>query len=557
MGQNSRRTIAIIPVRGGSVGIPRKNARLLGGKPLLTYSIRNCLDSREIEAVYVSTDDAELAEIAVRNGVKVLRRPAALADATATLDDVVLEAVDQLEQEGENIGYVVTVQATSPLLKPATIDSAIRQCRHVRMETVVSVFNDPHLSWEKNEHGAIIPAYEKRLNRQHLPPRYRETGGVVVCPLETLKLHGSRFGESIGIVEVDRVEAIDIDDYFDWWLAEKSLQRKNICFHVIGNRHCGLGHVYRALTLADRLVDHDLWFIVNEDSTLAAEIIAGRYYEVKVVPRGREVENILSNHPDLVVNDVLDTTEPYMRTLRESGLVSINFEDLGPGASYADYVINSMYVDKEIDGAGPVFNGAQYCCLRDEFYSIEPVRVRRTVGNILLLFGGSDPSGLTLKILKWLDEISGDWRITVVLGVGYLHPEKVSAFREKSKHEIEVVHKTSIISRYMREADVAVTSAGRTVYELGSLGVPVISIAANEREMRHSFVKGSPGVIFLGMASELEKEKFGDVVRQVVGSDILRRKMSQNLQGSEIRSGIDNVLEIISRALAKSDSHGG
>jgi len=125
----SGEALAIIPVRGGSVGIPRKNARLLRGKPLLAYVIETARHSEEIATVVVSTEDPELAEIARRFGAEVVERPGGLAGPEVTLDDVIVDAVAQLEARGRRFEHVVTLQATSPLLRAVTIDRAVSQCR--------------------------------------------------------------------------------------------------------------------------------------------------------------------------------------------------------------------------------------------------------------------------------------------------------------------------------------------------------------------------------------------------------------------------------------------
>lgn len=542
------KTVAVIPVRGGSVGIPRKNARILGGKPLLAHSIETVLRCAEIDKVYVSTDDAELAEIAERFGAMVLPRPDSLAQGMTTLDEVMAHGVEQLEQVGESFDFIVTIQATSPLLKPGTIDRAVRKCREEGLDTVLSVVDSPHLAWTKRPDGQLAPLYEKRLNRQQLPPYYRETGGVVVAARGVLQ-GGSRFGSRIGVVEVDKAESLDIDDYFDWWLVEKSLARRRICFHVIGNRQTGLGHAYRVLTLADRLIDHDLFFIMNDEADLARELIRKRSYPVTSVPAGEELNAIVKAEADLVINDVLDTDAGFVAALKAAGITTVNFEDLGSGSLEADYLINAMYDYHPSGRAERAYHGVGVDCLRDEFYSVEPIRVRKEVENVLVLFGGTDPNDLTLKCLRWIDELEGPWKITVVLGLGYPHPEEVEAFAKNAEHRVDVVVNTPVISRYMAQADVAVTSAGRTVFELASLGVPQVVIAQNERELHHVFACDSPGVVFLGAAWEVGRSGFCESLKQVLFSELLRRQMHQCLLEADIRGGVRRVLGVIEAAL--------
>ena len=544
----SGRAVAIVPVRGGSVGIPRKNARLLCGKPLLGYCLEAARAAQTLDAVFVSTEDAELAEIARRFGAQVIPRPAELAGPEITLDAVVADAVQQLAARGERFETVVTLQATSPLLRPATIDRAVVRCREEGLDTVLSVVDARHLHWGHSEVGEWTPLYEARLNRQQLPPHYRETGGIVVCRPETLA-SGSRFGERVSVIEVGTTEALDIDDRFDWWLAEKSLQRRRVVFRVVGNRETGLGHVYRALTLADRLIDHEVQFCVSPEHRLAADLISARRYPVEVLAPAEERAWLRAGPPDLIVNDVLDTEKPEMDELRDTGAALVNFEDLGPGASRADAVINALY---DVPGGGfdgVVHQGVAYCVLRDEFYSVAPIEIRDDVREVLVLFGGTDPNDLSARCLPWIDALPGDWRITVVCGFGYPHPGRLEAIADGLRHETEVVVDTPIVSRFMARADLAITSAGRTVFELASLGVPMLVVPQNDRECQHRFALESPGVVALPRADDLDGVEFSAALHDLVSDAGLRRRLHDALLAADIRGGVDRTLDLLKAAI--------
>lgn len=543
--------IAVIPVRGGSVCISRKNARIINGKPLLAYSIGNALAAKEINAVYVSTEDAELAEIARRYGAQVLDRPVELSGQTTTLDEVMSHAARQLRSSGINFSYLVTIQATAPLLQPQTIDRAVRKCRLEELDTVLTVVNTPHLAWTVDTSQRIVPLYERRVNRQELPPYYKETGGVVVASSDVLD-SGTRFGPKVGIVEIKKAEALDVDDYFDWWMVEKTFSRRRICLHIVGNREFGLGHVYRALTLADRLIDHDVFFLVNENSNLAVDMIQRRFYPCRVVAPGSEADMIITESPDLVINDIVNTDEAYMLSLKTAGITTVNFEDLGPGSKHADWLINAMYDEHPGRSDARVYHGPQYDCLRDEFYSLLPRLPRDEVENVLIVFGGTDPGKLTIKCLQWLDAMPGDWKITVVLGFGSSaeRMQRVLDIANSARHVIETVVDTPIISRYMASADIAITSAGRTVFELASLGVPMVVIAQNERELYHTFAKNSMGLICLGSGLAVSQEVFTNCVGQLLGSNLLRLEMHHHLLENDIRGGAQRVIEIVKAALS-------
>ncbi|MFH1843260.1 MAG: NTP transferase domain-containing protein [bacterium] len=542
--------VAIIPARGKSRGIPRKNARLLDGRPLILHVIRAAQQARYIDTLFVTTDDPELAELARRSGTAVIERPAALAGPEVTLDEVIVDAVQRLERGGRTIDHVVTLQSTSPLLSPRTIDAAIVRCRQHDHDTVVSVVNDTHLSWGLDEAGKPVPLYDKRLNRQELAPVYRETGAVVVARRQVLD-SGSRFGRDVGLIEVSKAESIDIDDNFDWWLADKSLRRRRIVFNIIGNPQQGLGHVYRALTLADHLIDHELLFLTNNRSQLAADMVRDRFYPVEMVAPGEELGYLLANPPDLLINDVLETSEWFVSAIKGAGSRVINFEDLGRGSRQADRVINAMYDVHPHRRDDHVFHGVEYCCLRDEFYTTRPIRTKPQVENVLLLFGGTDPSGLTEQYLRWLDAQDAEFTITVISGIGFERKEALQRIADTARHPVEVVYDTAVISRYMANADLAVTSAGRTVFELAALAVPMVVVAHHAREKAHVFSRSTLGAVFLGSVDEVDESQFGSALNELLASELLRKKMSAALREARVHDGVHRVLDIIEGLLSE------
>jgi len=539
--------VAIIPVRGGSKGIPRKNARLLNGKPLVYYAIRAALSSGCFTDVYVSTDDEELEYLSVKFGAKVLERPRHLSGDDVGLDEVIVDAVASLERDtGARIDYVATIQATSPLISRATIERAVNTCLDQKLDTVVSVVEDTHLGWKlDDENLRLVPDYLRRVNRQHLPTHYRETGGIVVCRRKQLET-GSRFGVKVGTIKQDKKEAIDIDDRFDWWLAEKQMRRKTIVFRVEGYAEIGLGHVYRCLTLADNMLDHDITFVVSENSQLAIMLLESRFYDVVTFgDPDDEIETIRSCNPHIVVNDILDTKAKYIKTLKKLGYKVVNFEDQGGGQKEADAVINAMYGSS--GARRNVHRGPDYVCLRDEFYATKPIRIRKNVTTVLVMFGGVDPSRLSQRVVNWLLQMRYDGRVTVITGPGYRDAESLVQLCKPAEN-IEVVSDTKIVSKYMSDADIAITSAGRTVFELASLGIPMIVLCQNVREQSHIMAYKSKGVINLGLGKKVTFDKFRRHLTKLLDSTDLRRDMHRALREYKFKSGIKNVWNVILRS---------
>jgi len=540
-----KKAVAIIPARGGSKGIPRKNARLLRGKPLIAHAITTAIESDCFSEVFVTTNDPELAEIARRFDAGVIKRSEILSDDLTTLDEVITDACNQLLHT-RKIGLeciIATIQATSPLLKQATIKRAVKQFLDKECDTVVSVINEPHLAWTI-ENGSAVPLYSERSNRQELKPYLRETGGIVICSVRQIQ-KGSRFGTKVELVRVEKDEAVDIDDYFDWWLAEKALSSKRILFHVVGNVSTGLGHVYRALTLAYRLPQQNIRFVVNRNSELAAQVLESKYQHVTIVKVAEEIDYIIGQKPDLLINDILDTTAEYMSAIRNAGIRTVNFEDRGEGSQKADVLINAMYKEGDFPTRKHAYHGINYCCLRDEFYSILPKNTNGPVKNILLLFGGTDPSDLTCKCLNWIDAVPGKWELTVIIGPGYRNVERLTMLASKCQHKVNIQSNTNVISKTMAEADLAVTSAGRTVFELTAMAVPMVVIAQNSREQEHDFATSTPGAVYLGTAAKLKEQNFRHTIMEMTNSQLLRSKMTEVLRASDVRSGIQRVLNLI------------
>jgi CMP-N-acetylneuraminic acid synthetase/spore coat polysaccharide biosynthesis predicted glycosyltransferase SpsG len=535
------RVLAIIPARGGSKSIPRKNIRLIGGVPLIAHAIRACQGSARITRALVSTEDEEIAVVARRFGIEVLRRPPELSSDEATLAQVVHQVTTELESAGETYDVVATVHPTSPLVRSETLDRAIGEFADPTVDTVVSVYDSTHLYWKLGEGGWAKPLFANRVNRQFLPPLYSESGAIIASRRAAIT-PSERIGCNVRLIVLSRDEAVDIDTYHDWWLAEHLLNRRRIVFHVIGSRESGLGHAYRALTLARRLTDHEVLFIAGQSESLAVEIIRRHAYEVRTYEKD-PLPLLDELQPDIVVNDVLDTDVSMVRAMKERGWRVVNFEDQGIGIDHADAVINALY---EMTHPSPhIYNGSQYYCLREEFLSATPRPVEDRVTNILICFGGTDPSRLTLKAIKAAAGVPRDIHLCVILGPGFREREEVDRQLGLLPNPSSVVCDTRVISHHMENADLMITSGGRTVYEAAALAVPTIVLCQNHRELQHLFASTYHGFVNLGLGSEVAAEKLGEQMRQLAEDATLRREMQRRMLLWDGRSGVERVIPII------------
>ncbi|MDY3677858.1 MAG: acylneuraminate cytidylyltransferase family protein [Actinomyces urogenitalis] len=229
--------LAVIPVRGGSKGIPRKNLRDVGGKPLVVWTIEQALTSTSDLRVVVSTEDTEIAQVARAAGAEVISRPAELAQDTTATEPVVVHAMDVLAEQGYEPDYVMLLQATSPVRRPGTIDRALTQIVQTGVDSLVGVVpQTPFLWWTaRDSHGPTADFdVNHRPRRQELTVdqmRYRETGSLYVTRPWVYREHQNRIGGKIGLFVMDEVEGVDIDSPLDLALAGKTLtqmQQENV-----------------------------------------------------------------------------------------------------------------------------------------------------------------------------------------------------------------------------------------------------------------------------------------------------------------------------------------
>lgn len=276
-----------------------------------------------------------------------------------------------------------------------------------------------------------------------------------------------------------------------------------IVIRVIASKTAGLGHVYRALTLAEEFGKHDVTFAVDERATLAIPILENGHYVLGITAED-VVGDILSQEPDLVINDVLDTDADYVWGLKAGGCKVVNFEDLGPGADHADLVINALFQEPRREG-GHYLWGIDHFFLRNEFVQAQQAPWSNKVDSVLVTFGGTDHLDLTGKVVDAVGGLCRERRITlyVVTGPGYEHEAKLmKTLWEWGSERVFYVRETGMMAQIMSRCQMAFVSNGRTVYELVHMHIPAIVVAQHERENTHDFADPKNGFINLGVYSE-------------------------------------------------------
>lgn len=228
--------LGLIPARGGSKGVPRKNIRLLGGKPLVGYTIDAARRAARIDRVVVSTEDDEIAKIAEALGAEVpFRRPPELARDDSPTLSAVQHAVKVLENQGWQCDAICLLQPTFPFRSSADIDACIDKFEQTHADCVVTVHRvphqfNPHWVYFESENGTLHISTGETApipRRQELPPAFHRSGSIYVTRTKVVMEQSLLYGERLVGFETPAADACNIDSLEDWERAEALLASKS------------------------------------------------------------------------------------------------------------------------------------------------------------------------------------------------------------------------------------------------------------------------------------------------------------------------------------------
>lgn len=222
----SKKVVAIIPARGGSKGIPRKNIKDLAGKPMIGYIIKTVLEAKGIDRVIVTTEDEEIARVAKSCGAEVpFIRPRELAEDNVATLPVLQHAINYLEkEEGYIPDYVLLVYPTSPLLSVKRINEAVALAEERNSDSVVSGHYDYGQYWKQVEGGYARLHPIVIANRQEMKPLFRLNGAIFLTKTEILKRQ--LVADKIDPLVMDADENVDVDEPADFEKVRSILEKK-------------------------------------------------------------------------------------------------------------------------------------------------------------------------------------------------------------------------------------------------------------------------------------------------------------------------------------------
>lgn len=215
--------ISIIPARGGSKGIPKKNIFPIAGKPLIVHTIEQSKSSSLVSETFVSTDDKEIALISASAGATVVERPADISGDHASSEAALLNVINQIQFMGKpRPDVIVFLQCTCPIRRSTDIDNAIKALHEKHADSILSVSPSHRFLWTEEDGVARAINYDfmARPRRQEMRAQYVENGSIYVSRIDGLLNTGNRIFGKVALYEMAEESAVDIDTLLDMKLAE-------------------------------------------------------------------------------------------------------------------------------------------------------------------------------------------------------------------------------------------------------------------------------------------------------------------------------------------------
>jgi spore coat polysaccharide biosynthesis predicted glycosyltransferase SpsG/CMP-N-acetylneuraminic acid synthetase len=530
------RKLIVIPAIKKNAAIPDQLIKKLNGITLIQRAIDTALElANSVDQVLIITDSDEIGLIAQRNGIAFKKDKALFLNSENIVTEVINRTKD-FPQEN-----VLLYRANTPLIESPDLQSAYLKFLELNDSILVSV---------KKEDRRIFSVNNGFLVKTKIDNFCEEIGAFYIFNKSVVTKGNFKQVPFF----VSSRKSIEIRNYQNWWICEKMLQRKRIVFHVFGSHKIGMGHIFHSLSLAHEITDHEVILVCNEKYELAVKKIASIDY--KVIASKDEERTILDLNPDMVINDVLNTEKDFILKLKENGAIVINFEDLGSGSSHADVVFNELHETPQKEGAH-YFWGHKYLTLRDEFDSAKPNLFVNRVEEVLIMFGGTDQNNLTLEALKVILDTCQMKKImiSIVCGAGYVYLDKLTDFISKCGYDKIELHQAIFhLSEIMERSQIAISSNGRSVYELAEMNIPSVIISHHKRELTHDFAKQETGFVNIGVFNENISADIRDAFIKLIDNKNHRLQLYQNIKKYNFLGNKKNVMNKIYDMLDKQEN---
>jgi len=533
------KNLVLIIARTGTKNISKQNIRLVNGKPLIYYIINKCLKKKNTDVV-VSSDSKEIMHISNFFGADFLMRPKKLTKDSTSIEEIAHNSLIELQKRKKNYQKCLIINPHFPLIKKSKIDKFFAMLTN-NVQTIYGFQEDDSIEYcivKKNKNMIKLTELDKNIVKKN----------KIISFVCKKFLEKKIFSEKSYGIRIDKSEIFSPESYHDFGVLENVMSRKKILVRVNGSKKIGLGHVYNMLTVLNQFRNEEILILMNEKKSLGKEKFEENLYDVKFyLNENKFFEEVKKFNPDIIFNDILNTEISYMKKIKKNNVFVVNFEDLGKGRKYADLVINPIFSStKKYPNE---HYGSEFACVREEFRIFKRVKLRKKIKKICITLGGVDNDNNTYNIMNLIkkNEILKDVEINVILGFGFRYKEKLMKLinlMKKNDYKINIIEKTDFISRYIIDCDFVIASNGRTIFEIASLEIPIISLSVNPRETNHNFVNETKtGIKFDIMDRNLENKLLKSILNMTKFET--RKKFFENLQEIDLKNGIKKVIHMI------------
>ena len=536
MNKNQKKNLIIILARKGTKNITRQNIRLVNGKPLIYYIIKKCQEINSAD-IFISTDSEEIKELSTLYGVNWINRPSELTKDKVTIEKIVYDSLIQLQKKNINYKKCLVLNPHYLLIKKTTINKFLSKLSN-KIETIYGFEKDIETEYNK---------IEKNQELKSIKTNIVEKRKIVSFNCKSFLLE-KKFKKSKYGIELKKSEKFSPNSYHEFGILENILGRKKILVRVDGSKTIGLGHIYNMLTILNQFRNEEILILMDKKKSLGKDKFKENLYKVKIISNQVEVfSEIKKFKPDIIFNDILNTDLKYMKKLRKEKIFLVNFEDMGEGRTCSDLIFNPIFsATKKLSNE---HYGSEFACVRDEFRIFKRTKIRKKIEKISITLGGVDNNNNTFKIIEIINKnkILKDITINVILGFGFKHKEKLMNLidsMKKENYKIVIIEKTDFISKYILDSDFIIASNGRTIFEIASLKIPMISLSVNSRERQHSFVNETKTGYQINMLKTSIEKELVDVINNMKKFE-KRKIFLDNLEKIDLKNGIERVVHMI------------
>lgn len=333
-----------------------------------------------------------------------------------------------------------------------------------------------------------------------------------------------------------------------------------IVVRVDGRPDIGMGHIQRCLALSGELKKKEakILFISKKDEAVKKrieqegfELIALKNNVGLAEDLKHTINTIKAHKLDVVITDSYAIDEHYLTEIIKIVPLLVSIDDLAKIAFPSHIVINQNIYAKELNyrsltGKTKFLLGPEYALLREEFSNLGKRKINEEVKNILITLGGADPFNLTPKILKILDRIRQDFKITVVMVPFFKNISEIEKMAKEINKEAELIYDSRGMSKIMLASNLAITGGGTTLYELAATGTPTLAFCLSENQLKNIEGMAEAGTLInMGWGNNWTEKKFYEKIGELIDNHILRRRLSKSGQELVDKKGNQRAVKSI------------